>query len=69
MYGSVGFLGLSCCFIFHYQHTVNAQQAHDAKNDVILTSMRHDDVASTSVRRYFDVMCPLGEHIVVILLP
>ena len=30
------------------------------RNDVILTSMRHHHVASTSVRRHFDVMCPLG---------
>ena len=30
------------------------------RNNVGLASMRRDDVASTSLRRYFDVMCPLG---------
>ena len=29
-------------------------------NDVVLTSMRRDDVASMSVRRHFDVECLLG---------
>ena len=30
------------------------------QNDVVLTSMRRDDVASTLIRRHFYVMCPLG---------
>ena len=30
------------------------------KNDVVLTSMRRDDVASTSIQRHFDTKCPLG---------
>ena len=30
------------------------------RNDVVLTSMRRDYIASASVRRHFDVMCPLG---------
>ena len=30
------------------------------KNDVVLTSMRRDYVASTSIRRYFGTKCPLG---------
>ena len=28
--------------------------------DVVQMSMRRNDVASTSVRRHLDVMCPLG---------
>ena len=31
------------------------------QNDVVLTSMRRDDVASTSIQRHFDTKCPLGE--------
>ena len=31
-------------------------------NDALLTSMRRDDVASTSVRHQFDVMWPLEGH-------
>ena len=30
------------------------------KNDVVLTSMRRDDVASTLIRRHFRTKCPLG---------
>ena len=30
------------------------------KNDAVLTSMRRDDVASTSIRRHFDTICSLG---------
>ena len=30
------------------------------KNDVVLTSMRHDYVASTSIRRHFGTKCPLA---------
>ena len=29
-------------------------------NDVVLTSMRRNYVASTPIRRHFYVMCPLG---------
>ena len=32
------------------------------KNDVVLTSMRHDYVASMSIRRHFGTKCPLGSH-------
>ena len=31
------------------------------KNDVILTLMRRDDVASTLIRRHFRTKCPLGK--------
>ena len=31
------------------------------QNDVILTSMRRDDVASTLIRRHFGTKCPLGK--------
>ena len=31
-----------------------------SQNDVVSTSMRRDDVASTFIRRHFHVMCPLG---------
>ena len=30
------------------------------KNDVVLTLMRRDDVASTLIRRHFRTKCPLG---------
>ena len=30
------------------------------QNDVVLTSMQRDDVASTIIRHHFYVMCPLG---------
>ena len=33
------------------------QAATWRRNDVVLTSMRRDEVASTSVQRYYDVMC------------
>ena len=33
---------------------------HYKLNNVVLTSMRRDHVASTSVRRHFYVMCLLG---------
>ena len=33
------------------------------KNDVVLTLMRRDDVASTLIRRHFRTKCPLGTHI------
>ena len=39
---------------FHYTAGIWFQ------NDVVLTSMRRDDVASTLIRRNFFVMCPLG---------
>ena len=32
------------------------------QNDVVSTSMRRDDVASTLIRRHFYVMCPLGSY-------
>ena len=35
------------------------QRAHDIKY-VVLTSMRRDHVASTSIRRHFGTKCPLG---------
>ena len=31
------------------------------KNDVVLTLMRRDDVASTLIRRHFRTKCPLGK--------
>ena len=33
------------------------------ENDVVLTSMRRDYVASTLIRRHFDTRCPLGKGI------
>ena len=46
---------------------VTTQQAHNIKTtsyqrrcDVIITSKWRDHVASTLIRRHFDVMCPLG---------
>ena len=33
---------------------------HKTENDVVLTSMRRDDVASTFIRRHFGTKCPLG---------
>ena len=37
-------------------HPVGTQR----KNDVVSTSMRRDHVASTLIRRHFDVVCLLG---------
>ena len=34
------------------------------KNDVVLTLMRRDDVASTLIRRHFRTKCPLGGLII-----
>ena len=31
--------------------------------NVVLMSMRHDDVASTSIRRHFGTICPLHRYI------
>ena len=31
------------------------------ENDVVLTSMRRDHVASTLIQRHFGTKCPLGE--------
>ena len=33
------------------------------ENDVVLTSMRRDYVASTLIRRHFDTKCPLGKYL------
>ena len=30
------------------------------ENDVVLTSMRRDDVAATLIQRHFGTKCPLG---------
>ena len=38
--------------------SVSSQRAH-GKNGVVLASIRRDDVASTSIRRYFGTICPL----------
>ena len=38
-------------------------------NDVILMSMRRDDVASTPIRRHFDVMCLLGYSVNILSVP
>ena len=35
------------------------------KNDVVLTSMRRDYVASTLIRRHFGTKCPLGQTFLV----
>ena len=32
------------------------------KNDVVLTSMRRDDVASTSIQHHFGTICSLGSN-------
>ena len=44
-------------------HLVEAQTQTPAgkhQNDVVSTSMRRDHVASTLIRRHFNVVCPLG---------
>ena len=46
---------LCCCFFF--------PAGKWRRNDVTLMSMRHDHVASMSVRRHYDVMCLLGKII------
>ena len=35
---------------------------HMTSIDVVLMSMQHPYIVSTSVRRHFDVMCQLGGH-------
>ena len=37
------------------------------KNDVVLPEMRHDDVASTSIRRHFGSICLLGTLVFIIV--
>ena len=45
-----------------YEHTLEQSPAGTwRKNDVVLTSMRRDDVASTLIRRHFGTKCPLGQ--------
>ena len=44
-------------FLFLTSLFIPAGTLHD---NVILTSMQRNDVAYTSVRRHFDVVCPLG---------
>ena len=38
------------------------------QNDVVSTSMRRDHVASTLIRRHFNVVCPLGGDIRIFFL-
>ena len=38
------------------------------ENDVVLTSMRRDYVASTLIRRHFGTKCPLGRVLSALLL-
>ena len=45
---------------FYYFHHIAFPAGIWCQNDVVLTSMRRDDVASTLIRRNFFVMCPLG---------
>ena len=47
------------CTIEKAWNTCSAGTWH--KNDVVLTSMGCDDVASTLIRRHFGTKCPLGE--------
>ena len=42
-------------YAFGSANSVHAQEAHD----VVLVSMRRHHVASTSIRRHFNVVCPL----------
>ena len=35
------------------------------ENDVVLTSMRRDHVASTLIQRHFGTKCPLGRVIII----
>ena len=44
-----------------FDNILLSKQAHDVE----MTSRRHDNVASTVVRRHFDVMCQLGYFIIV----
>ena len=51
-------------YIKHYQPMCREQASYPAgilrRNNVLLTSMRSNDVPLTSLRRHYDVMCPLG---------
>ena len=51
---------LGCLLVFCLnENTVNPMGTL-RKNDVVLTSMRREDVASMSIRRHFGTICPLG---------
>ena len=57
--------GLSFRYLHHSPYftaeipsTVTCNTQH--QNDVVSTSMRRDHVASTFIRRHFNVVCPLG---------
>ena len=45
-------------FLTHQSLYIPAGTQH--QNDVVSTSMRRDHVASTLIRRHFNVVCPLG---------
>ena len=44
---------------FTFPLDIKSQRAR-RKNDVVLTSMRRNYVASTFIRRHFGTLCPLG---------
>ena len=49
---------IQCLTCLGYVQTITA--GIWCENDVVLTSMRRDDVASTLIRRHFLTKCPLG---------
>ena len=51
---------------FGYLYLVPAGTQH--QNDVVSTSMRRDHVASTLIRRHFNVVCPLGLLFIISLI-
>ena len=57
---SYGCLGLSVNNLISAMVLVQDPVGIWCRNDVVLTSMRRNHVASTLIRRHFYVMCPLG---------
>ena len=51
-----GYFPYNYIYIENFKYPAGTQH----QNDVVSTSMRHDHVASTLIRRHFNVVCPLG---------
>ena len=67
---SLKYCDVSTCFVaiyadamvdFIFISVVDYPAGTQYQNDVVSTSMRRDHVASTLIRRHFNVVCPLGK--------
>ena len=54
------FLSTFVSFFLHRVCCRTCLASTQRRNTVVRTSMRRDDIASTSKRRHFDVICALG---------